>query len=57
MAHYNYICKKCNEIKLDLKLGTAKEIETCPICGQEIKRDYSPIGNIWKCSGNYNSTR
>lgn len=53
MSNYNYLCDKCGDISLDLKLGTAKEIEICPNCGQKIKRIYSPIGNVWKVSGNY----
>jgi putative FmdB family regulatory protein len=53
VSYYNYICEECGEITLDLKLGTAKEIEICPNCGKEIKRSYSPIGNVWKCNGAY----
>ena len=57
MSNYIYFCKQCGEITLDLKFGTAKEIEICPNCGQNIKRTYSPIGNVWKVSGNYGKNK
>lgn len=53
MSNYNYICENCGEITLDLKLGTATEKETCPNCGKEIIRSYSPTTSIWKCGGAY----
>lgn len=57
MSNYNYICESCGEVNLDLPFGTAKDKEICPNCGKEIKRSYSPTNSIWKCSGDYNSTR
>jgi putative FmdB family regulatory protein len=53
IANYSYHCKNCGEIELDLKLGTAKETEICPKCNEEVKRIYSPVGNLWKVSGAY----
>lgn len=57
MSNYNYICDNCGDIILNSQLGTAKEIEICPKCGQEITRSYSATTSIWKCDGAYNQTR
>jgi putative FmdB family regulatory protein len=57
VSKYNYICNKCGEIILERKFGTAKDTEICPECGQEVKRCYSPVLDLWKTSGSYNQTR
>ena len=53
MANYIYNCHIHGEVNLDLKLGTAKEIEKCPDCESDCKRVFTVIGNVWKVSGAY----
>lgn len=51
MSYYNYHCDNCGVITLDLKFGTAKEVEICPICSCKVKRIYSPTASLWMCDG------
>lgn len=57
MANYNYFCNNHGEIILNLKFGTAKEFEECPLCKSKMERIYSSIPDVWKCTGNYNASR
>lgn len=57
MSNYNYFCSKHGEIILNLPFGQAKDKEKCPLCGQEVERIYSATASVWKCGGDYNSTR
>jgi predicted nucleic acid-binding Zn ribbon protein len=51
IASYLYNCPIHGEISLDIKLGTAKEIEKCPQCESECHRVFSATNSIWKCNG------
>jgi hypothetical protein len=49
--NYNFFCEKHGEIILNLKMSEVKETMPCPLCKSEMERIYSPIADVWKCSG------
>ena len=51
--NYNFFCEKHGEIILNVSMKEIKDKMPCPLCQSEMERIYSPIGNIWKCSGAY----
>lgn len=58
MALYLFNCATCNkDITLDIKMSEIKEEMECPECKGKLKRIYSPTNSVWKCGGDYNSTR
>jgi predicted nucleic acid-binding Zn ribbon protein len=57
LAQYLFNCENDGEMTLELKMSEIKEEMICPICNGKLKRIYSPTASVWKCGGDYNSTR
>lgn len=56
MPIYNFKCKTCGEIELNLKFSDIP-LKKCPICcSLNIERIFSPINSMWKTNGAYSKT-
>ena len=53
MPVYEYACTSCGE-RTEAKQGfDDPPLEVCPICGEKLRRLYSPVGIVFKGSGFY----
>lgn len=50
---YRFNCKDHGEVTISCSMNEIKEIMPCPKCGKDAIRIYSPIADIWTCSGAY----
>ncbi|WP_079046051.1 FmdB family zinc ribbon protein [Carbonactinospora thermoautotrophica] len=42
MATYEYKCAECGSFEYHTAIGTAPSVGTCPVCGREARRIFSP---------------
>jgi putative FmdB family regulatory protein len=55
MPAYDFKCKKCSEVVEVVRPSTDDSPVTCPSCGGETKRVFSPVGVHFKGSGFYST--
>lgn len=53
MPIYEYKCKSCEYVFEKMQSANEDPVRSCPSCGGEVKRLFSPAGLIFKGSGFY----
>ncbi|MDD5747875.1 MAG: zinc ribbon domain-containing protein [Actinomycetota bacterium] len=54
MPKYEYRCRKCNE-SFEVVHGIGESLETCELCGGELRRVFHPVGIVFKGKGFYST--
>lgn len=54
MPTYEYRCKRCDNLFEEVH-GVDDRVESCPLCGGEVRRVFHPVGIIFKGPGFYST--
>jgi putative FmdB family regulatory protein len=53
MPTYEYVCTECGEHVEVVQSMSDPPLTTCPVCGGQLRKVFSPIGIVFKGSGFY----
>ena len=53
---YKFKCENCGDVEIELPVSKCN-LNICPACNGKLTRVFSGLTPIWKCNGDYNSTR
>ena len=53
MPTYQYSCTECGERIEAVQKFTDEPLQVCSVCGGKLRKVFSPVGIVFKCSGFY----